>query len=138
QALDHGPVLERADVARQLLARGDAAQQAAHDLARARLGQGVGEADLLGPGDRADLLHDVPLELLAQRVRRLHALLERDERDDGLALHLVGTAHHRGLGDLRVRHQRRLDLHRPHAWAGPAHHVLYADTEHDVVWNHRI
>jgi hypothetical protein len=52
-------VLERGGVAHRLLARGDVAQQAAHELARVRLGQRLGEADLLGLGDRADLLGEV-------------------------------------------------------------------------------
>src|SRR5690606_25735379 len=55
QLLDHRAVLEGAHVADQLLARRHAAQQPAHDLARARLGQRVGEAHLVGTGDGADL-----------------------------------------------------------------------------------
>jgi hypothetical protein len=38
---------------------GDVLEQAPHDLAAARLGQRVGEADRVGPGELADLLGHV-------------------------------------------------------------------------------
>ena len=52
------------------LAFGDVAQQPPHDLARSGLRQIGGEEDLVGPGDRADLLDDVLLELVGQLRRR--------------------------------------------------------------------
>ena len=56
ETIEDRDVLERGDVAFDLAAGGDLLEQAAHDLARAGLGQRVGEADLLGAGQRADLL----------------------------------------------------------------------------------
>ena len=55
-------VAQRRDVA-ELAALGDVAQQAAHDLARARLGKVVGPDDALGPRELADPLRDVLADL---------------------------------------------------------------------------
>ena len=77
---------------------GDVAEQPPHDLAAAGLGQGVGEADLVGPGEGADLLGDVGAQLLPQRLAGLLARFERDEGGDRLALQLVGLADDGGLG----------------------------------------
>ena len=74
----HRVVFERRRVADRLLARGDVAQQAAHDLAAARLRQRVGEADVVGPREGADLLGDVLAQLLlAARRWRCVAGFER-------------------------------------------------------------
>ena len=64
---DDAEILQGAGIARDLLTRCDIAQEAAHDLARARLGQGVGEADIRGPGDGADFLGNVALENFRKR-----------------------------------------------------------------------
>src|SRR5688572_19863366 len=56
QLLQYRRVLQGRDVLLDLLALGDGAQQPAHDLAGAGLGQVVAEADVLGLGDRPDLL----------------------------------------------------------------------------------
>jgi hypothetical protein len=60
-------VLQGGDVA-DLLAPFFGAQDAAHDLARARLGQTRHELDLLGHGQRRELLadevHDIQLQIL--------------------------------------------------------------------------
>ena len=77
----HGVVLERRRVAHRLLARGDVAQQAAHDLAAARLGQRVGEADLVGPGEGADLLARRAPSARARSASS--ALTPPCERDEG-------------------------------------------------------
>src|SRR3712207_7859570 len=55
------------------------AQEPAHNLAGARLGERVGEAYLVGAGERPDLLRDVAGQLLPQLVRRLALAFERDE-----------------------------------------------------------
>ena len=51
-----------------LLPGGDVAQQPAHDLAGARLGQRVGEADVRGLRDAADLVHHVLAQILRERA----------------------------------------------------------------------
>ena len=56
QLLQNRRVFQRAGVLRDGLALGDAAQQAPHDLAAARLRQVVAKADVLGLGDRANFL----------------------------------------------------------------------------------
>src|SRR5690606_31167306 len=55
QLLEDGRILQGGNVLRHLLALGQRAQQAAHDLAGTGLGQVVAEADVLGLGDGADL-----------------------------------------------------------------------------------
>src|SRR5262245_44981932 len=67
---EHRVVLERGRVAHGLLARGDVAQEAAHDLAAAGLRQRVGETDVVGPREGADLLRHVLLEGLFEDVGR--------------------------------------------------------------------
>jgi hypothetical protein len=59
QLRQHAVVFERRGVADRGVARRDVAQQPAHDLAAARFGQGVREADVVGLGQRADFLADV-------------------------------------------------------------------------------
>src|SRR5437660_4620569 len=57
QVIDHAGISERRGVAeRAVIVLGDLAQDAAHDLARAGLGQPGRELDEVGRGDRADLL----------------------------------------------------------------------------------
>src|SRR5258708_15195296 len=128
----HGEVLERGRVADRLLPRRDVAEKTAHDLAAARLGQRVGEADLLRPCDRSDLLDDVLLELTAQDVVRLEAALGGHEGDQGLALELVRPAHHRRLRHLRVRDESRLDLHGSQPMAGDVDDVVHPSHDPEV------
>ena len=83
------------------VAFGDLAQDAAHDLAGAGLGQAGRELDHIRLGDGTDLMAD---EFLA--VRPLSASLAVDARlqgdigIDALALDVVGIADHRGFGHL--------------------------------------
>src|SRR5512146_2357640 len=72
---DDRGVRERRRVAERL-ALGDGAQEPPHDLPGPRLRQVRGEQDVLGPGDRADLPHHVLLQVFAEILRRLHALLQ--------------------------------------------------------------
>src|SRR5215218_8556284 len=72
-------VAQRGDVA-ELAALGDVAQQPAHDLARAGLGQVVGPDDALGPGELADPLGDVLTQLGDHLVVALLGARERHER----------------------------------------------------------
>src|SRR4051794_16600023 len=125
-------VAKRRDVA-HLLALGDVAQQAAHDLARAGLRQVVGPDDALGPRELADPLGDVLADLVDEIVGALEIPLERHERRDGLAGVLVALADARGLGDLRMRDDRALDLRRRHAVAGDVDDVVDAPDDPEVV-----
>src|SRR3954468_3005112 len=125
-------VAERRDVA-HLLALGDVAQQAAHDLARAGLRQVVRPDDPLRPGELADALRDVLADLVDEVVRALEVALERHERRDRLAGVLVALADARGLGDLRMRDDRALDLRRRHAVAGDVDDVVDAPDDPEVV-----
>src|SRR3954465_10432700 len=68
----------------QLAALGDVAQEAAHDLARARLGQVIGPDDALGARDLADPHRDVLADLGDEVVTGLVAALQRHERRDRL------------------------------------------------------
>jgi len=53
---DHGEVFEGGDVALDLAMGGQLPQQTAHNLAAAGLGQGLGEADIVWAGQRANFL----------------------------------------------------------------------------------
>src|SRR3954468_9365400 len=59
-------VFESRGVAGTLAAGGDVAEEATHDLAAAGLGHRLGEPDVVGPRQGADLLDDVGAEFLTQ------------------------------------------------------------------------
>src|SRR3990170_3503535 len=88
QRLNHGGISERSGVTEDAALR-DVSQQAAHDLAAARLGEFRREENLLGAGQSADLLHDVLLQRLDHLRDGGVPLLQRDERGDRLALDLI-------------------------------------------------
>src|SRR5262245_22656161 len=79
-------------------ALGDVAQEPAHDLAAARLGELGREDDVVGPRQGPDLLRDVGLELVHERGRAVHPALHRDERGDRLPLDVVALADDRRFG----------------------------------------
>ena len=115
-------------------ALGDVAQQPAHDLARARLGQVVGPDDPLGAGELADPLGDrradaLDLELVAVPST---VALQRHERDDRLPGVLVVLADHRGLGHVGVGDDRRLDLRGGEAVPGDVDDVVDAPDHPEV------
>src|SRR3954452_18475966 len=87
---EHAHVLEGGGVTLGDAAGGDLLQQAAHDLAGASLRQHVGEADGVGAGQGADLLGHVVGQLLLEGVGGLDPGLQDHEREDRLALELVG------------------------------------------------
>ena len=64
-------------------------QKASHDLARAGLGKIGGEDDVVGPGDGADLLHDVLFQVVDQRRHRPYSLFEGHEGGDRLPFDVV-------------------------------------------------
>src|SRR5439155_2896326 len=131
QLLEDRRVLERGDVLRDLLAARDRFQEPPHDLARAGLRQIVGEADVVGLGDRPELLAYPLAQLLRQSAGIAPGPLatEHDVGEHRLALDVVGLADDGGLGDARVRHQRRLDLHGAEAVSRHPQHVV--DATHD-------
>src|SRR5262245_1457824 len=90
---------ERRAVAERATAR-DVTEQPAHDLARTRLRQLVGEDDAVRPRDLPDLVGDVVAQLGRHVVVADDAALRRDERDDRLAVDVVRARDHGGLGDL--------------------------------------
>ena len=57
QFRDHAEIFQRGYVTFHFAVRSQFTQQAPHDLAASRLGQHVGEANLVGTGQRADFLH---------------------------------------------------------------------------------
>ena len=93
-----------------VLVGSDLAQNAAHDLAGARLGQAGRPLDEIGRGDRTDLLSHPQHELLAQRVVRRLAGVQRHKGVDALALEVVRIADDRCLSDLGVGDQCALNL----------------------------
>lgn len=93
-----------------LLAGENLSQDAAHNLAGARLGQVGNDKDGLGRGKRSNALADLHDKLLAQGVVDLVALLDGDKGVDGLAGELVVDADDGGLGNGLVLDEGGLDL----------------------------
>ena len=89
-------------------------------------GSVVDELDLLRRDDRAKPRTREAQQLAPQRIVRLEAVLQGDERLDDLTGDRVGLADHAGLGDRRVLHQRALDLEGPDQVAGRLDHVVRA------------
>src|SRR5665647_315941 len=83
----HCRIRERGRVA-ECAALGDVAQEAAHDLARAGLGEIGAEDDVVGLRDCADLARDVVAELLIELGGGLLPLAQRDDGGDRLDLHV--------------------------------------------------
>src|ERR1039458_6096955 len=86
---------------------GDVAQQPAHDLARARLGQIAGPDDPARARELADALGDGFTDPLDRLLVPGEIALQRDERHDRLAGVLVVLADHRGLRRARALHAPR-------------------------------
>src|SRR3546814_468203 len=105
---------------------GDLAQDAAHDLARAGLGQARGPLDVVGGGGGADLGADLLHQLLAQLLALLFAGHQGYVGVDALALDVVRETDHRGLGHLWVQHQRAFHLGGADAVAADVDHVVDA------------
>ena len=70
-------------------------------------------------------------QFFLQLVRRLLPASSVTNADIAWPFQFVGPAHDRGLGHLRMRHQRRLDLHRAEPVAADVDHVV--DAAHDPV-----
>ncbi len=126
-------ILKRRHVLRDLLAARDRLEEPPHDLARTRLGQIVGEADVVRPGDRAELLRDPVAQLLHERTgvagRPLPA--EHNKRKHRLPFDLVWLADNGGFRHTRMRDERRLDLHGAETVPGDIEHIV--DAPHDPV-----
>ena len=86
--------------------RGQFAQQAAHDFAAARFGQCFSKADVVWPGEGADLFRDPLAQLVLQCFAGLVAAFKGYKSGDGLSFQFVGTANNGGLGNLGMRDQR--------------------------------
>src|SRR6185437_6416870 len=133
QLIQNCGVFERRHVLSDFLAASDGLQQAAHDFARARLGKIVCETDVIGLGNRTELLGNPVAQLLYQGggVAGWTLAAAYHERKHRLALDLVRLADHGGLGDARVRDQSRLDLHGTQTMSRDIEHIV--DAPHDPV-----
>src|SRR5262249_23992341 len=104
---------------------------AAHDLARPRLGHVRDDPDVLRPGDLADLHLDRLADL------SLHAIagdtgLERDVHLDDPAPDVIDHWHGGRLGDLGHGQRRRFELLRAEPVAGDVDHVVDAAEDPEV------
>ena len=79
-------------VAGHLVRTNEFPQQAPHDLAAARFGKSLGEADLGRPRELADFVRHPIADLAAQLVAIVASLLQSDERADGFAGQFVRLA----------------------------------------------
>src|SRR5664280_393897 len=121
--VDHSSIRQGGRIAEDAIL-GDVAQEPAHDLARARLGQIRREHQELRASDRADDVGDVLAQLDGQRIVRLDSGAQDDEGEDCLATDLVSLAHDRRFGHAGMIDQGRLDLDRADPMAGDVHHVI--------------
>ena len=86
----------------------------------------------IGPISCATWLRSSVHERVAVRLVVGDVAAQDDERDDALPGRRVGRADDGGLGDRRVRHQRRLDLGGRDAVAGHVHDVVDAAEQPEV------
>ena len=121
-----GWIGQRRGVAERL-AFGDVAQQAPHDLAGSRLRQIRGKDDVVGPGDGADLLHDVLLELVDQRLAT-PAVPSFSVTNAATAWPLIscGRPTTAASATLGMIDERALDFHRADAMPRDVEHVVHA------------
>src|SRR5690606_30093295 len=125
EVVDHAGIGEGGGIAEGVdLVGGDLAQDAAHDLARAGLGQAGRPLDDVGAGDRADLLAHQGDQVLFELLGGADAVHQGDVALEAMGLNVVREADDGGLGGLGVRHQRALDLGGAHAVAGDVEHVV--------------
>src|SRR5690606_28971747 len=103
----------------------DLAQDAAHDLAGAGLGQSRREVDEVRRCDGADFGADMRPQFRLQRRAAVHAGNQGDVAVNPLTLDIVRIADHGGLGDEIVAYQRAFDLGRAHAVAGDVDDIVH-------------
>ena len=115
------------------LPRGDFLEQAAHDLAAARLRQRLGEADFVRRGHRADdrarRASSTPRAIPASASTPCLSVTKQTTR---LALEFIGPPDHRRLGHRGVRDQRALDFRRAEAMPGDVEHVVDAADDPEI------
>jgi len=124
QFIHHRGVGEVAEVAQVIL--GDLAQDAAHDLAGAGLGQARGKLDHVRFGDGTDLLHAHLYQFFFQFIVGSDAEHRSDVGVNPLALDLVRVADHRGFGNLFVQDQGAFHFGGAHAMAGDVEYVVHS------------
>src|SRR2546428_854750 len=96
----------------------------AHDLSAPCFRQFFGDVDLVGHGNRANLLAHVVAQLLRERFGTGRSSLQDDICHEGLAFERVRLADDGGLRDFRMTHQGRLDFHRADAMTRDIQHVV--------------
>src|SRR5690606_41341255 len=127
QFIDHTRISERRGIAQRAeLILGHLAQNAAHDLARAGLGQARRPLEQVRRGDRADLLAHPGLELGLERIVAHFAFHQADIAINALPLDVVRVADHSRFADLGMADQRAFDFGCAHAVAGYVDHVIDA------------
>lgn len=92
---------------------GDFAEEAAHDLARASLGETGNNVDAIRHGDTTNVLADLTTEFAGKRVTvsvGVEAVLENAEGVDGLAFDLVSDTDDSGFSAGGVRDEGRFEF----------------------------
>jgi len=104
---------------------GNLPQEAAHDFAAARLGQGISPLDPFRRGDGSDetayLLNEFGLENIARGLIRFQG----DEGINRFALDIMGESHHSGLCHGRMGLQGTFDLCRAQTVPAYIDHVVH-------------
>jgi hypothetical protein len=115
---------------------GDLAQDAAHDLAGAGLGQARRPLDQVGLGDRADLGAD-PFPAPCAGPRSARPVHQGDIGIDALPLDVVRIADHGASATFLMGDQRRFHFGRAHPVARDVDHVIDAAGDPVIAVLHR-
>ena len=94
----------------QILAEGLGFEDAAHDFAGARLGQGWHKRDGFGFGDGAEFFGHMGAQFLAEFVAAVDASPQNHEAVDAGTFDFVGQADGRSFGDGGMRDQGTFDF----------------------------
>lgn len=107
----NGRIRQRRGVTKAvLLAAQDLAQNTAHNLTTASLGEVVHNEDSLGSGEWSNRLTDLHDKVLADLLAGLVTLLERDEGVDSLAGKFIGNTDDGSFSNLGVLNQSSLNF----------------------------
>ena len=130
QFRDHAQVFQRGGIAFHVSAGGEFAQKAAHDFAAARFWQRVGEADVVGLGQRADFLGD-PLSSILLSVAGDGLRPFSSVTNAAMAWPLIssGRPTTAASATASMRDQRGFHFHGAEPVAGDVQHVV--DAAHD-------
>src|SRR6266487_6360986 len=124
QLLKNRKILQSRNIVSHCAAGGNLTQQAPHDLAGSGLWEGIGKADFIRPGERADLLGNVLAKFLLEAVGSRASAFKGHESNDCRSLQIVRPGNNRGLSDSFMRHQGTFNFGRAQTMTRDINHVI--------------